>query len=98
LKLPNAYTVALTDYMRKPKLKTFDSYDNTVTCTVSKKDFQLKKVEVVIRKAEGEEVRTIIPSSGRWIFRLAKEELIDVHISVIDEADKVYMLTVTNLE
>jgi len=98
LKLPNAYTAALTDYMRKPKLKSFDSYDNTVTCAVSKKDFQLKKVEVVIRKAEGEEVRTITPSSGRWIFKLAKEELIDIHISVIDEADKVYMLTVANLE
>src|SRR6187402_3572807 len=28
LKLPNAYTAALTDYMRKPKLTTVNSYDN----------------------------------------------------------------------
>ena len=84
--------------MRKPKLKTFDSYDNTVTCTVSKKDFQLKKVEVVIRKAEGEEVRTIIPGSGRWMFRLAKEEVDNAQISVTDEADKVHMVAVASLE
>jgi len=89
LKLPNAYTAALTDFMRKPKVNTGNSYDNTITCTVSKKDFQLKKVEIVIPKAEGEEVRAVTTSSGRWIFKLLKDDINERnYIRVIDEAER----------
>ncbi|RAW00301.1 hypothetical protein [Pseudochryseolinea flava] len=45
LKLPNAYTAAVTDYMRKPKVeKTF--YRNTVLYTVRKKGFTINDVTI----------------------------------------------------
>ena len=88
LKLPNAYTAALTDYMRKPKLTMVNSYENTVTCSVNKKDFLLKKVEVVINNTEGE-IRTIVSGGGRWIFKLAKEEVNAMnYVRVTDETDR----------
>ena len=46
LKLPNAYTAALTDYMRKPTLVTTPGRD-TITWSVSKRGFALQQVSVV---------------------------------------------------
>src|SRR4051812_45348700 len=51
LKLPNAYTAALTDYMRKPIVKKSVSYDNSVICMVGKKDFALNAVTVTLYNA-----------------------------------------------
>lgn len=45
LKLPNAYTAAITDYMRKAKVEKVET-DNQVTVTVCKPGFALKQVEV----------------------------------------------------
>ena len=45
LKLPNAYTAAVTDYMRKPKIMK-SSFHDTVCYTISKKGFTVKTVEV----------------------------------------------------
>jgi hypothetical protein len=54
LALPNAYTAAITDYMRKPEIRSIDAskYDgkpeNHITILASKKDFKLDRVSVVV--------------------------------------------------
>lgn len=45
LKLPNAYTAALTDYMRKPTVVKLQNRD-TITYSISKKGFTIQQVSV----------------------------------------------------
>jgi len=95
LKLPNAYTAAITDYMRKPKLNTFTNHDKSVTCYVEKKNFSLKKVEAVLRNAvnDGEEVRAATAVGEEWMFRLTKEDIDKlIGVRVMDEAGEVFDL------
>ena len=98
LKLPNAYTAAITDYMRKPKVMTFDNYNNSITCTVSKKNFELKKAELLITMATGDikETRAVIKDAcNEWTFRLSKEELRNgVIIRVTDDAGSIFHLRI----
>jgi len=93
LKLPNAYTAAITDYMRRPKLTSSTNHDKSVTCYVEKKNFALQQVEVVLRNTtnDGEEVRLAAASAGEWMFRLTKEEMDrGVGVRVTDEAERYF--------
>lgn len=47
LKLPNAYTAAITDCMRKPKVKKTQHRD-TIAYSVSKPGFSLANVQVIV--------------------------------------------------
>jgi len=91
MKLPNAYTAAITDYMRSPKLAEGFRGGDTVTYEVSKKGFELKKVEVVVN-AEGATTQTRSIAKDRyneWTFSLRKAELqAGVHVYVTDDAGK----------
>lgn len=99
LKLPNAYTAALTDYMRKPRLTAANSYHYTPTYEVKKQDFQLQNVEVVIAQPDNsEEARTISPTRGEWMFRLTAEEVLVAGIRVMDDVDKVYVLHLSSID
>ena len=66
LNLPNAYTAAITDFMRKGEIKAIDAKPykgkagNTITIKASKKDFALNTVSVSICDAQG----TIIESAA----------------------------------
>jgi hypothetical protein len=51
LKLPNAYTAAITDYMRKPKVVKTEVEDTT-TYTVSKPGFLLRDVQVAVNRTD----------------------------------------------
>ncbi|MBT1705459.1 hypothetical protein [Chryseosolibacter indicus] len=57
LKLPNAYTAALSDYMRKPTIKEIDitTQDSVLTVKVSavKKDFRLQATKVIALAQDG---------------------------------------------
>lgn len=58
LELPNAYTAAITDYMRRPVIKQITIANrrgggNPVMIDVSKKDFGISVVEVTIRNEAG---------------------------------------------
>ncbi len=55
LGLPNAYTSAITDYMRKASVRevTIRKSNNRTTYSVSKKDFQLKEAAVEVRDETG---------------------------------------------
>jgi hypothetical protein len=46
LKLPNAYTAAIANYMRKPQLKEIGRRDHMITYIVRKKGFELKSGEI----------------------------------------------------
>ncbi|MBT1699016.1 hypothetical protein KK083_19130 [Fulvivirgaceae bacterium PWU4] len=61
LKLPNAYTAAITDYMRKPAItavKCKDVSHGRMTITAGKAGFSLASVTVTLMNAEGRAVGT----------------------------------------
>jgi hypothetical protein len=60
LNLPNAYTAALTDHLRKPTVSTVKQSDRhgRISVTASKKDFALNTVEVMITNTRGETLST----------------------------------------
>src|SRR5882762_1016848 len=49
MKLPNAYTAAITDYMRRPTETIETQKDGSAKITVAKKGFTLQKAEVVLQ-------------------------------------------------
>jgi hypothetical protein len=59
LKLPNAYTAAVSDYMRKGNIREIDTRQykgkagDVIRMKISKRDFCVKKVNVVLRDASG---------------------------------------------
>ncbi len=78
LKLPNAYTAAITDYMRTPQVKEIEKRLDTVTYKVSKKDFDVKSIELKVVNAKGEEIETralVKDKLNDWTFKLSREEL-----------------------
>ncbi|MEO7988561.1 MAG: hypothetical protein ABI663_03410 [Chryseolinea sp.] len=50
LKLPNAYTAVITDYMRKPKVVKLQNRD-TITYSIHKPGFTIKQVQVMANEA-----------------------------------------------
>ena len=95
LKLPNAYTAAITDYMRKPRLKKTPREDGSMMCQVSKKDFELKNVEVVLIKTGMTEKRTLEKNKqNKYMFFLNKEEQqADLYIDTIDYCEQMIQIT-----
>ena len=74
LKLPNAYTAAIADYMRSAKVRQANRYADKTTFIIYKKDFDLTRVDIVVNKDSGEkEVRTL--SKGESYFWLRPDEL-----------------------
>ena len=67
LKLPNAYTAAITDYMRKPKvIRTQDR--NRLIYTISKPGFTLQKVTVTgSENMEMPADLTVKQRNDRWL-------------------------------
>jgi hypothetical protein len=59
LKLPNAYTAAVCDYMREGQIKEIDTHHykgkagDVIRMKITKKDFAVKNVEVVLSDAAG---------------------------------------------
>ena len=77
LQLPNAYTAAIADYMRRPKIERIDTAkynskpDGTIQITAQKKDFKLASVNVIILSLEGEVIETgpaHFEAAGQWVF------------------------------
>jgi hypothetical protein len=98
LKLPNAYTAAIADYMRKPQLKEIGRRDHMMTYIVRKKDFELKSGEVQLLHAEGSasEAALIVPNQqGELIFSLNEDASHNGWlINVVDKAGIRIVLTI----
>ncbi len=74
LKLPNAYTAAIADYMRSAKVTQVNRYADKTTFSIHKKDFALAQVEIVLSKDAGEtEIRKL--PKGESFFWLHPSEL-----------------------
>jgi len=98
LQLPNAYTAAITDYMRKPQLTTSANADKSTNCAVSKKDFVLKAVRVALYDATGTPAVTrpvAVNRLGDFTFLLTEAERSNgAIITVHDTADRVVAIRV----
>jgi hypothetical protein len=76
LKLPNAYTAAITDYMRSPQLKEVTSTAKETTYVVRKKDFDIPRVEIATTKGDRLENKTLKKADyNEWAFTLSREEM-----------------------
>jgi hypothetical protein len=79
LELPNAYTAAITEYMRKPEIKEVDSSEYSgkenqeIKVDVRKKDFEVQEVEVVIVNKEGvviEAGKAAKDFGSGWVYKI----------------------------
>jgi hypothetical protein len=78
LQLPNAYTAAITDYMRNPEIEALDlanysgKADEEVKVTASKKGFEIQEVEVIVVDQNGEAIEEGKAAKGpgnEWIYK-----------------------------
>lgn len=78
MQLPNAYTAAITDYMRNPQIEAVDlvnysgKADEEIKVVARKKDFQLQEVEILITDDNGEvleEGRATKGLGNEWTYR-----------------------------
>jgi len=79
LKLPNAYTAAIADYMRCAKVMQVNRYADKTTFSVYKKDFDVAQVDIVVSTDSGETETRTLPK-GESYFWL---HTTDVHAGVI---------------
>lgn len=79
LKLPNAYTAAIADYMRKPQLKEICRCDHQMTYVVYKKDFELQSGELRLLpdNGTGNEIKLMPNRWGELVFTLNDKLLSD---------------------
>jgi hypothetical protein len=78
LNLPNAYTAAITDYMRKPQITAVDTDKYTaegggqIAISAGKNDFKLATVNVIISSPDHQIIdlgEAEYEGAGQWIFR-----------------------------
>jgi len=88
LKLPNAYTAAITDYMRKARAKK-SQLRETVTCMVNKPGFTLKKVRVVTSDPAVRNIK-IWRTPDSWKVQYAADPAASPPLSIVvtDDADR----------
>ena len=78
LKLPNAYTAAITDFMRKSSIQYINTKrysgkaGGSISITANKKDFTVAEVSVTLTSGTGEVIEkgtATRASTGEWIYR-----------------------------
>jgi hypothetical protein len=78
LQLPNAYTAAITDYMRNPQIEAMDfsnysgKSDEEIKVIVSKKGFEIQEVDVAVIDQNGEvieEGKAMKLWADEWIYK-----------------------------
>ena len=74
LNLPNAYTAAIADYMRKANVMLINQYGDRTTFSIQKKDFAVAQVDLVVHTTSGEKETRTLPK-GESFFWLRTTEL-----------------------
>ena len=96
MKLPNAYTAAITDYMRRPATTTEKQQDGSAQVSVTKKDFTLTKVDVVqqIKGSADVVLKTSTPDAfDDCIVTLTAAELaMEIVLKVTDAAGSLFFI------
>jgi hypothetical protein len=87
LKLPNAYTAAITDYMRKPKVEK-TQYDDNVTYRISKPGFALKQLLVADNEGTGAPASNIVvwQQHDQWLVNHTRDSsnLLAINLVILD--------------
>jgi hypothetical protein len=82
LQLPNAYTAAITDYMRNPEIEALDvsrysgKAEEEIKITASKKDFEIQEVELIVVDKNGEVIEEGKAKKGlvaEWIYKTSTD-------------------------
>jgi hypothetical protein len=90
-KLPNAYTAAVTEYMRKPEIREVDTTNYTgkenepIAISVKKKGFEIQEVEVIILNEKGnivEKGNAIKEWGEKWLFKTSTNIDLSEHIQI----------------
>lgn len=97
MKLPNAYTAAIADYMRKPKIEELSATTTNAALSVKiravKKDFGLKMMKVMALDDAGQQIeqQDTIKDFSCWHYRfkIPKDRIAKVIVVVQDEAGNV---------
>ena len=78
MKLPNAYTAAITDFMRKIRIQSIDASRDTgnaggsIVIEAHKKNFTVNEVNVTLATKAGLEIETgkaVRNAAGKWIYK-----------------------------
>jgi hypothetical protein len=88
LKLPNAYTAAVTDYMRKPKVEKMQQ-GNTLHYKIAKNGFALKHVTATVDEtnATGVAKINVHQHKGNWVIQYKPD---------VNTANPLLTLTITD--
>lgn len=94
LLLPNAYTAAIADYMRKPVIKAITRHAEMQTYSVLKKDFKLKRIVLEInRNAEtGASMDVPLLPDGSGVIQLKIAELPTARLTITDMTGQVFIM------
>ena len=96
LKLPNAYTAAITDYMRKPVMTVINkSKDGARMVVISKKGFRMEKIELYKRnKGEAPQLlRSLAADSCNYELYLRANEISpSTFLKIYGEMGKVWII------
>jgi hypothetical protein len=108
LALPNAYTAAITDYMRKPEIQRIDAtkYNgkpgDQITILASKKDFKIDRVNVIVTSPDDvvlEQGSAEYISAGVWYYQCSltsapHDSPFKIFVTAADERGQLCQLTV----
>jgi hypothetical protein len=89
LNLPNAYTAAITDYMRKPVVTKVTTKTDNPTYTVRKKDFALK--QVTAQRNDGTPIAATATEPDFWVFEAPPE--VGIQFSITSMNNKITILS-----
>ena len=89
LKLPNAYTAAITDYMRKPKVEVGQQEKDTFMYTVSKPGFTVKAVTATTEGGHPPEVKR--QKNDKWFLYYTPkgDESSFIELTITDNLGKI---------
>ena len=90
LNLPNAYTAAITDFMRQARVSAVKEKAEKTTYAVYKKDFALK--QVTAQQPDGTPILAKSTAPDFWVFEAPPEVGIQFH--VVSMNNKVTVLTI----
>ena len=105
LKLPNAYTAALSDYMRKGEITEIDTRrykgkaGNTIRIKASKEDFAINKVKVILRAADGAILESAYADKkdhGGFLYKVTKDVLdkgpVSIRVMIDEHSENIVMV------
>ena len=100
LKLPNAYTAAITDYMRKPKVVKSKQGDSIIY-SVSKRGFDVKQVSVQLSDTNGMPLQQPKVVTSRhndgWFLRYTPDDVVTPTLTLFITDNTLHEITFVDI-